>query len=205
MSIRPITSVVWYAFTWSENVPVFEWNSTRYNCFSPPLNIFIYWIILRSSTKGNVILEVYTTAVRMTALYSVLCRSCYVAVCAAWPVLRSNEERSTIIWSLRCAGSVTRARCQNSYLLSIVEYWPLLGDGTWTNFTYYESHNIWESIRHYNYYDVWEHPSIIWSLKHILRSGNNRCYQQIPALQNYAVFPLLYVSDNRKYRCTGTW
>ena len=33
---------------------------------------------------------------------------------------------------------------------------------------------------------------------------NGRFCQQPPALQNYAVTPLPFMSDQRQYRCTGT-
>ena len=44
------------------------------------------------------------------------------------------------------------------------------------------------------------------TLAHCLISeayNNGRLYQQAPALQNYAVSLLLYMSDKRQYRCTG--
>ena len=45
------------------------------------------------------------------------------------------------------------------------------------------------------------------SLVHYLIAETyNNCsfYQQAPVLQNYAVTPLLLMSDQRQHRCTGT-
>ena len=42
------------------------------------------------------------------------------------------------------------------------------------------------------------------ALVHSLFAETYSYYQLAPALQNYAASPLLYISDKRIYRCTGT-
>ena len=61
---------------------------------------------------------------------------------------------------------------------------------------------MWESIRPDS-----DHVTTITrerALVHYLIAETYSFYQQAPALQNYAVSPLPYISDKSVYRCTGT-